>query len=121
MRCVRFCAALSGKDTTSGVPSRFRAVLAAVRNSGFGELPRVVSGLQVKGWRQTASHSTADRQSRPHFRAFQNLTIGVKMKVGEKSWSQIIQKARKTAVIRRILMESPPLKLSFRCTSIRRQ
>jgi hypothetical protein len=110
MRCVRFYAALSGKDTTSGVPSRFRAVLAAVRNSGFGELPRVDSGLQVKGWRQIASHSTADRQSRPHFRAFQNLTIGVKMKVGEKSWSQIIQKTRKTAGIREILMESPPLK-----------
>ena len=44
---MRFCAALSGKDTTSGVLSRFRAVLAAVRNSGFGELPRVVSGLQT--------------------------------------------------------------------------
>jgi hypothetical protein len=70
----------------------------------------VVSGLQVKGWRQTASHSTADRQSRPHFRAFLNLTIGVKMKVGEKSWRQIIQKARKTAAIRVILMESPHLK-----------
>jgi hypothetical protein len=70
----------------------------------------VVPGLQEKGWRQSASHSTADRQSRPHFRAFQNLSIGVKMKVGEKSWSQKIQKERKTAVIREILMESPHLK-----------
>ena len=32
------------------------------------------------------------------------------MKVGEKTWSQIVQKERKTAVIRKILMESPPLK-----------
>ena len=43
------------------------------------------------------------------------------MKVGEKSWSQIVQKERKKAVIREILMESPPLKLSSRCTSIRKQ
>lgn len=80
--CAILCGTV-GKGYHLGSAEPFGGAFDGSPKQRFRDLPRVVSGLQEKGWRQSASHSTADRQSRPHFRAFQNLTIGVKMKVGE--------------------------------------
>jgi hypothetical protein len=50
--------------------------------------PVPLFGLQVKGWRQTASRFTSDGQCPPKFRRMRILQIGVKILFLQKVWGQ---------------------------------
>ena len=64
--------------------------------------PVPLFGLQEKGWRQTACHSTSDGQCPPKYRNLQKLQIGVKIRKREKSWSQKNKKLQLSPIIREV-------------------
>jgi len=64
--------------------------------------PVPLFGLQEKGWRQTARHSTSDGQCPPQYRNLQYLQIEVKIRKREKSWGHKIKKPQILPIIREV-------------------